>query len=126
VMLPSLKRHKVKYKFRTAMFSFTHYFNSLRFKYSIRSLFTVTFNLIICEIFQVLMAVSMKMMAFLGIAPYSLIEVDRCFRGTYCLRHQGPVDEAVCTSKMLVNVNETTRRYSLEGCHLQSNCMLFH
>jgi hypothetical protein len=31
--------------------------------------------------FQVLTAASMKMTAFLDIAPCSLVEVDRCFRG---------------------------------------------
>jgi hypothetical protein len=35
---------------------------------------------------------SMKMIAFLDITPSSLVEVDRCFGGTYCLHHQGDDD----------------------------------
>jgi hypothetical protein len=35
--------------------------------------------------FQVLTAVSTKMRAFWNIAPCSLVEVDRRFRGAYCL-----------------------------------------
>jgi hypothetical protein len=31
----------------------------------------------------------MKMTAFWDIAPCSLVEVDRHFRGAYCLHHQG-------------------------------------
>jgi hypothetical protein len=37
--------------------------------------------------FQVLTAANMKMRAFWGIAPCSLVVVDRCIRGAYCL-HQ--------------------------------------
>jgi hypothetical protein len=43
--------------------------------------------------FQVLTAASMKMIAFTEIALCSLVEVDRRFRGAYCLHHQG--DETV-------------------------------
>jgi hypothetical protein len=39
--------------------------------------------------FKVLTAASMKMTAFWDIAPCSLIEVDRRFRGAYCVHHQG-------------------------------------
>jgi hypothetical protein len=39
--------------------------------------------------FQVLMAAGMKVTAFWDIAPCSLIEVERRFRGVYCLHHQG-------------------------------------
>jgi hypothetical protein len=52
--------------------------------------------------FQVLTTTRMKMRAFLDIASYSLVGVDRRFRGAYCL-HQG--DETSVYS------NETTRRY---------------
>jgi hypothetical protein len=41
--------------------------------------------------FQVLAAAGMKMTAFLDIAPCTLVEVDRRFRGAYCLHYQ--VDE---------------------------------
>jgi hypothetical protein len=33
----------------------------------------------------------MNMTAFWDTAPCSFVEVDRCFRGAYCLRHQGDV-----------------------------------
>jgi hypothetical protein len=39
--------------------------------------------------FQVLTVASIKMRAFWDIAQYSLVEVDWCFRGVYCLHHQG-------------------------------------
>jgi hypothetical protein len=39
--------------------------------------------------FQVLTAGSMQMKALRGIAPFSLVEVDRCFEGVYYLHHQG-------------------------------------
>jgi len=35
------------------------------------------------------MAASMKMRAFWDIAPCSLAGVYHCFRGAYCLHHQG-------------------------------------
>jgi hypothetical protein len=67
--------------------------------------------------FQVLTAASVKMAAFWDIAPYNPVELDRHFRGACCLHHQGtPIMEAVLTS---VYLNETTRRYVLEGCHFQ-------
>jgi len=37
-------------------------------------------------------------------APYSLVEVDRRFRGAYCLHYQ-------VTSETSVYFNETTQRY---------------
>jgi hypothetical protein len=39
--------------------------------------------------FQVLTAANMKMTVFWDVAPCSLVEVYRRFRGTYCLNHQG-------------------------------------
>jgi hypothetical protein len=42
-----------------------------------------------CVRFQVLTAVSLKMTAFWDIAPFSLVEVDRRFRGVYWLHHKG-------------------------------------
>jgi hypothetical protein len=41
------------------------------------------------ERFQVLTATSMKMTSFWDTAPCSLVDVDRRFRGAYCLHHQG-------------------------------------
>jgi hypothetical protein len=42
-------------------------------------------------VFQVLTATSMKMAVFWDVVPCSLVDVYRCFRGTYCL-HQCPDD----------------------------------
>jgi hypothetical protein len=39
--------------------------------------------------FQVFMAASMKMAAFLDVELSSLIEADQHFRSAYCLHHQG-------------------------------------
>jgi hypothetical protein len=36
----------------------------------------------------------MKITAFWDILPFSLVEVDQCFRGDYCLHHQGD-DEGI-------------------------------
>jgi hypothetical protein len=57
------------------------------------------------------------MTAFWDIAPYSLDEVDRRFRGAYRL-HQGDVDGVVRSSETSVYFNETTRRYIPEGCNV--------
>jgi hypothetical protein len=54
------------------------------------------------------MVASMKMTTVWDIAPCSLVEIDRCFRGAFCA-----LMEAV------VYFNETTRRYIPEGYHLQ-------
>jgi hypothetical protein len=62
----------------------------------------------------------MKMIDFWDIAPYSPIEADRCFRGTYCL--QSPLAsyialmmEAVRTSETSVYFNERTLSYIPES-----------
>jgi hypothetical protein len=39
--------------------------------------------------FHVLVAAGMKMIALWDIVLCSLVEVDQCFRGAYCLHHQG-------------------------------------
>jgi hypothetical protein len=39
--------------------------------------------------FQVLTAASMKFRVFRDVAPCGYVEVDRSFRGAYCLHHQG-------------------------------------
>jgi hypothetical protein len=39
--------------------------------------------------FQILTAASMKFRVFWDILPCSQVDVDRCFRGAYCLHHQG-------------------------------------
>jgi hypothetical protein len=38
---------------------------------------------------EVITAVSMKMTVSWDVAPCSILEVDRRFRGAYCLHHQG-------------------------------------
>jgi hypothetical protein len=38
--------------------------------------------------FQILTAASMKMTIFWDVAPCSLVQIDRRFKGTYCLHHQ--------------------------------------
>jgi hypothetical protein len=71
-------------------------------------------------IFQVLAVTSMKITAFWDTAPCSLVEVNRCFRGEYCLHHASIValtTQAVLTSET-VYFNDTTRRYIAEGVHL--------
>jgi hypothetical protein len=42
-----------------------------------------------CMRIQVLTAVSMKFTVFWDVAPCRDVEDDRCFRGVYCLHHQG-------------------------------------
>jgi hypothetical protein len=60
--------------------------------------------------FQVLTAASKKIKASWDTAMCSLVEVDRRFRGTYCIHHQG--DKSVY-------INETTRHYIPEDWHLE-------
>jgi hypothetical protein len=38
--------------------------------------------------FQVLAAASMKVTVFWDVAPRSLVEINRRFKGTYCLHYQ--------------------------------------
>jgi hypothetical protein len=59
----------------------------------------------------------MKMTAFYDVEPCSLVEVDRHFRGYYCLI--ALMMEAVSTSETSVNFYETTWRDIPEGCHIQ-------
>jgi hypothetical protein len=59
------------------------------------------------------MAASMKMAVFCVVAPCSLVEINGCFRGAYCLHHQGDASE------MSENFYQTTRRNNPEDSHLQ-------
>jgi hypothetical protein len=71
--------------------------------------------------FEVLTAMSTKMVVFWVVAPCSLVEVYQRFRGPCSLHHQGdhrPDDEAARTSETLVNFYQTTRRYNPEDSHL--------
>jgi hypothetical protein len=54
----------------------------------------------------------MKVAVFWYVAPYSLAEIDRRFRGAYCLHHQGDKAASIC---------ETTRRNIPEDSRLHSN-----
>jgi hypothetical protein len=67
--------------------------------------------------FQVLTAASMKFRVFLDETPCSHVEVDRRFRGAYCLHHKG--DETVRTSELSANLNVNPRRYIPEDSKLQ-------
>jgi hypothetical protein len=58
----------------------------------------------------------MKKSIFWDAAPFSLVDIGRCFRGTYCLYYQG--DETVNSSEALVNIRQTTRRNIPEDSHL--------
>jgi hypothetical protein len=63
----------------------------------------------------------MKFRVFLDVAPFSLIGVDRRFRGTYYLHHQGDhrlEDGGGTHSESLVHSNETKRRYIPEDYKL--------
>jgi hypothetical protein len=61
--------------------------------------------------FQVLTAASMMMAVFWDIAPCSLVEVYRCFRGALMM-------ETVSTSETSVNSYQTTRRKNPKYRHL--------
>jgi hypothetical protein len=64
----------------------------------------------------------MKMAAFCIVAPCSLVDVSRRFRGACCLRYQviALMMEAAGTSETSVNFYQTTQRYNPEDSHLRS------
>jgi hypothetical protein len=60
------------------------------------------------------------MAVFWIVAPCSLVEVYRRFRGPCCLHHQvALMMEAASTSEMSVNFYQTTRRCNPEDSHPQ-------
>jgi hypothetical protein len=63
--------------------------------------------------FQVLMATSMKMTLFWVVAPFSLVEIDQCFRGTLII-------EAVSISETSASFFEATWCNNPEDSHLQN------
>jgi hypothetical protein len=67
--------------------------------------------------FQVLTAASIKVTVFWVVAPCSLVEVNRRFRGTCCLHHQDPDDGG--PSETSVNFHQTTRYSNPEDSHLR-------
>jgi hypothetical protein len=52
--------------------------------------------------FQVLAAANIQMTVFWDIASCGVIEVDRRFRGVYCLHHQGYSDDGGISQKAIV------------------------
>jgi hypothetical protein len=56
--------------------------------------------------FQVLTAASTKMAVFWDVAPCSLVDVDRCLRGAYCLHLQG--DESLLLLYVIINTDVST------------------
>jgi hypothetical protein len=87
--------------------------------------------------FQVLMATCMRMTAFWGIAPCSLVRINRCFRGAYRLNHWAALfivlmmeaarmhhrhPEAVRTPETSVFFNETTWRLSQKAFNFFVAC----
>jgi hypothetical protein len=59
-----------------------------------------------------------KMVVFWVVAPCSLVEVYRRFRGPCCLHRQiALMLEAERTSETLVNFYKTTQRYNPEDSH---------
>jgi hypothetical protein len=65
----------------------------------------------------------LNMTAFWDVAPCSLMEGDRRFRGVYCLRYQGFITvmmKAVRASETSVYFHETTRCYMPESCRIHT------
>jgi hypothetical protein len=71
--------------------------------------------------FQVLMAASMNMAVFWVVAPCSLVDVYRRFRGASCLHHQG--DDG--SSKYLWNVGKLLSDYTALQPRIQSSSYPF-
>jgi hypothetical protein len=64
----------------------------------------------------------MRFRVFCDVAPCSHVEVDRRFRGAYCVHHQGDLMmEAVGPSETSINFNVTTWRYIPEDSTLYSH-----
>jgi hypothetical protein len=55
----------------------------------------------------------MKMAVFWVVAPYSLVEVYRRFRGACCIHHEGD-DRLLSTSETSFNFSQTPRRNNPE------------
>jgi uncharacterized membrane protein (DUF485 family) len=75
--------------------------------------------------FQVLTAANMKFRVFWDVALCSHVEVDRRFKGAYCLHHQGDeftalMMEAVRTCETSSNFNVTTWLYITEDSKLRA------
>jgi hypothetical protein len=67
------------------------------------------------------MTLFLKMAVFWVVAPCSLVELYRRFKGACCLHHQiALIMEAARTSETSVNFYQTTRRYNPENSHLHT------
>jgi hypothetical protein len=61
----------------------------------------------------------LEMAVFWNFASCSLVDIERRFRGAYCLHQQGDLMmEAVNSSETSANVYQTTRRKMTEDSHL--------
>jgi hypothetical protein len=58
------------------------------------------------------------MAVFWDTAPCTLADIDRRFRGAYCLHRQGDL----IASETSVNIHQATRRNNPEDSHLHSHC----
>jgi hypothetical protein len=61
----------------------------------------------------------LKKAVFWDVAPCSLVEVYRRFRGAYCLHYQGD-EEAANTSETSVNLYQIIRHNDPEDSHLHT------
>jgi hypothetical protein len=70
------------------------------------------------------MMAGVKVTVFWDTAPCSLVEVERRFRGAYCLHHQGDLIalEAERVLDTSVNFYEIKRRSILKDCRLLLIC----
>jgi hypothetical protein len=70
--------------------------------------------------------IAVKMAVFWDVAPYSLVDINQCFRGAYCFHHQDDESllmmEAVRSFETLVIIYQTTWCNIPEDCHLHSLC----
>jgi hypothetical protein len=63
---------------------------------------------------------SQKMTVFWDVAPCSLVEIERRFRGAYCLLHQAHHPDNG-GSKHLLNVGQFPRDYTVQHSRTQSS-----
>jgi hypothetical protein len=69
--------------------------------------------------FQILTATSMKMTVFWDVAPCSLVDNDRRYRGAYCLHHQGQFLPGY-TAHHLLNIYSIIIKYDVITCRSAS------
>jgi hypothetical protein len=66
---------------------------------------------------------NMKMTVFWGVAPFSLVEIDRCFRGACCLHHQGNEISTSIAASSIYNYQRVSR-FSLKKSLIISACSI--